>query len=59
MHVIGEGAAQEVQTAKAAIVIIAIGIVVFWRVLLRLLLALIAIVILVVVGTGAFVLLQK
>ncbi|HXW45354.1 MAG TPA: hypothetical protein VEL03_11240 [Streptosporangiaceae bacterium] len=59
MHGIGEGAGQELQHAKAAIVLIAIGIVVFWRVLLRLLLALIAIAIMVTLGAGALVFLQK
>ena len=59
MHAIGEGAGQEFQSAKAAIVLIAIGIVVFWRVLLRLLLALIAIAIVVLVGAGAVVFLQR
>jgi len=59
MHAIGGSAGQELQSAKAAIVLIAIGIVVFWRVLLRLLLALIAIAIVVLVGAGAVLILQK
>ncbi len=59
MHAIGDGAGQELQSAKVLIVLIAIGIVVFWRVLLRLLLALIAIVIVVLVGAGAVLFLQK
>ena len=59
MHGIGEGTGQELQSAKAAIVLIAIGIVAFWRALLRLLLALIAIAIVVLVGAGAVLFLQK
>lgn len=59
MHVIGEGAGQEIHSAKAAIVLIAIMIVAFWRVLLRLLLAVIAIAVVVAVGAGAVVLLQR
>jgi energy-coupling factor transporter transmembrane protein EcfT len=59
MHVIGEGASQEIHSAKTAIVLIAFVIVAFWRVLLRLLLALVAIAVVVLVGAGAIVLLQR
>ena len=49
-----QGTVQEVENARAALVLIAVGIVVFWRVLLRVLLAIIV----VAVGEGALVLLQ-
>ncbi len=48
------GTAQEVENARVILVLIAVGIVVFWRIALRILLAIIA----VAVGTGALVLLQ-
>jgi O-antigen ligase len=53
------GAAQEVESAKAAIVLIAAVLVVFWRLVLRILLAIIAIAIVVLVGSGALVVLQN
>ena len=59
MHVIAEFAGQQIPGANAALVLIAIVIVAFWRVLLRLLLALIAVAIVVLVGTGAITLLHK
>jgi hypothetical protein len=59
MHVIGQGAAQGVEQAKAAIVMVAIAVVAFWRVILRLVLALIAIAIVVLVGAGVVVFLQR
>jgi hypothetical protein len=52
MQVIAEGAVQGAEAAKAAVILAAIGIVVFWRVILRLVLALIAIAVLVAVGLG-------
>src|SRR5215472_13887258 len=59
MHVIAELAGQQVQGANAALVLIAIVIVAFWRVLLRLLAALIAIAFVVLVGAGAIMLLHR
>ena len=53
-----QGTVQEVENARVALVLIAVGIVVFWRVLLRVLLALIAIAVVVTVGAGAILLLQ-
>jgi hypothetical protein len=53
-----QGTVQEVENARAALVLIAVGIVVFWRVLLRVLLAIIAIAVVVTVGAGAILLLQ-
>jgi hypothetical protein len=50
---------QGVEQAKAAIVVGAIALVAFWRFILHLVLALIAIAIIVVIGAGAVVLLQK
>jgi hypothetical protein len=58
MHVIGELAGQQIPGANPALVLIAIVIVAFWRVLLRLLLALIAIAIVVLVGAGVVTLLH-
>jgi hypothetical protein len=55
MQFVAQGAAQHVESARVAIVFIAIGIVVFWRVVLRLVLALIMIAILVAVGSGVLV----
>jgi hypothetical protein len=57
MHAI-HGAAQEVESARAAIVLIAAVLVIFWRLVLRVLLAIIAIAVMVLVGSGAIVLLQ-
>jgi len=53
-----QGTVQEVENARVALVLIAVGIVVFWRVLLRVLLAIIAIAVVVTVGAGAILLLQ-
>jgi hypothetical protein len=58
MHAI-HGAAQEVASARAAIVLIAAVLVIFWRLVLRVLLAIIAIAVMVLVGSGAIVLLQS
>lgn len=58
MHVIGGVIGQQVPGANAALVLIAVVIVAFWRVLLRLLLAFIAIAIVVLVGAGAIMLLH-
>jgi hypothetical protein len=59
MHIIGQAIAPGVESAKTTIVIVAIALVAFWRVILRLVLALIAIAIIVVIGAGAVVLLQR
>jgi hypothetical protein len=58
MHAI-HGAAQEVESARAAIVLIAAVLVIFWRLVLRVLLAIIAIAVMVLVSSGAIVLLQS
>jgi hypothetical protein len=58
MHVIGEFAGQQIPGANVALVFLAIVIVAFWRVLMRLVLALIAIAIVVLVGAGAIMLLH-
>jgi hypothetical protein len=52
MHVITQGGAQGVQSAQVAMMLIAVAIVVFWRALLRLVLALLAIAVLVAIGSG-------
>jgi len=49
-----QGSAQDIESARAVIVVIAVVAAVFWKEILRLLLALIV----VAVGVGAFVLLQ-
>ncbi len=52
MHVIAQGGVQGVQSAQVAMMLIAVAIVAFWRALLRLVLALLAIAILVAIGAG-------
>ena len=52
------GTVQEVENARVALVLIAVGIVVFWRTVLRALLAIIAVAVVAVVAAGALVLLQ-
>jgi hypothetical protein len=52
MHVIAQGGVEGVQSAEVAMLLIAVGIVAFWRVVLRLVVALLAIAILVTIGTG-------
>jgi hypothetical protein len=49
-----QGTAQEMETARAGLILLALAIAIFWRVALRILLA----IMLVVVSAGAFVLLQ-
>ena len=53
-----QGTVQEVENARAALVLIAMGIVVFWRVVVRVLLAIIAVAVTVTVGAGVLVLLH-
>jgi hypothetical protein len=50
-----QGSAQEIENARIALVLITAGIVIFWRVLLRVLLAITA----AALGVGAFVLLHS
>lgn len=52
------GTAQEVENARVALMLVAVGIVVFWRLVVRVLLAIIAVAVVVTVGAGALVLLQ-
>jgi uncharacterized membrane protein YdfJ with MMPL/SSD domain len=54
-----QGTADDIESARAAIVLIAVVLVVFWRAVLRVLLTVIVIVIVVLVGSGALVLLQS
>ncbi len=51
--------AQQTQSAKVAIVVIAGVLVVFWRAALRALLAIVAIALMVLLGFGALVMLQS
>jgi hypothetical protein len=50
-----QGSAQDIESARAVIVVIAVVAAVFWKELIRLLLALVVI----AVGVGAFVLMQS
>ena len=52
MHVIAQGSLGAASAARVVLVFVAIAVVAFWRALLRLVLALIAIAVLVAVGTG-------
>jgi hypothetical protein len=49
---------QDIENAKAAVVLTAIVIAAFWRTVLRMVIAMIAAGVIVMVGVGAFVLLQ-
>ncbi len=53
-----QGAVQEVENARILLGIIAVIVVVFWRAVLRLLLAIIVAALMFAVGTGALVLLH-
>jgi len=53
-----QGTAEELDNAKVALVLVAIVIAVFWRTVLRLVLAVIAAVVVVLLGLGAFALIQ-
>ena len=53
---ITHGTIQEVEHAAAALVLIAVGIVIFWRTVLRVLLAVMAVAVIVTVGAGALLL---
>ena len=53
-----QGTAQEIENVRVALALIAVGLVVFWRVVLRVLLAIIAIAVVITVSTGVIVLLQ-
>jgi hypothetical protein len=52
MHAIAAGGAQAAESAKVIIVLVAVMLVAFWRAIARIVLALIAIAILVTLGTG-------
>jgi hypothetical protein len=58
MHVVSQ-AAQGVEAAKVILVLVAIAVVVFWRAVLRAVLALIAIAILIAVGSGVIELMHR
>lgn len=58
MHA-SQGMAQNFENARAAIMLIALVIVIFWRVALRVLLAIIAVAFVALVGSGAVILLQS
>jgi hypothetical protein len=50
-----QGSAQDIENARAALLLIAVGVAIFWREVLRVLLALVAM----AVCIGAFMLLQN
>jgi hypothetical protein len=52
MHVIAQGPLEAASAARVVLVFLAIVVVAFWRVVLRLVLALIAVAVLIAVGTG-------
>jgi len=52
MHAIAQGPLQAVEAARVVLFFLAVVVVAFWRVILRLVLALIAVAILVAVGSG-------
>jgi hypothetical protein len=52
MHVVAQGPLEAADAVRVVLVFLAIGVVAFWRVLLRLVLALIAVAVLVAVATG-------
>lgn len=52
MHIIAQGPAQAADAVRVVLVFLAFAVVAFWRALLRLVLALIAVAVLVAVGTG-------
>ncbi len=52
MHVVAQGPLEAADAARVVLVFVAIAAVAFWRVLLRLVLALIAVAVLVAVGAG-------
>jgi len=59
MHAIAQGVAPHAESAKVAVIMIAVLAVAFWKALLRLLVALIAIALVVVVGAGVVMLMQR
>lgn len=58
MHAL-QGAAQGVESARAAIALIAAVLVIFWRLVLRAIVMIIVIAVVVLVGSGAIALLQS
>ena len=52
MHVLAQGPLQAVESARAVLLLIAVAVVAFWRVVIRLVLALIAVALLIAVGSG-------
>jgi len=58
MYVVNQSVAHEIQSARMALVLIGIVVVVFWRAVLRILLAIVAIAVVVLVGSGVVILLN-
>ncbi len=59
MHAIAQGYAQQAESAKLAVIMIAVFVVAFWKALLRLLIALVAIAFVLVVTAGVVMLMQR
>jgi len=59
MLAVAQETVRHAETAKTAVIMIAIVVVAFWKVLLRLLVALIAIAFVVLVGAGVVLLAQR
>lgn len=59
MLAVAQETVRQAETAKTAVIMIAIVVVAFWKVLLRLLVALIAIAFVVLVGAGVVLLAQR
>jgi len=58
MHVVAQGPVQIAEGAKMTLLFVAVGIVALWKVLLRLILAMIAVAIVVAVGIGVLTMLH-
>ena len=58
MYVVNQSVVHEIQSARMALVLIGIVVVVFWRAVLRILLAIVAIAVVVLVGSGVVILLN-
>jgi len=58
MYVVNQSVVHEIQSARMALVFIGVVVVVFWRAVLRILLAIVAIAVVVLVGSGVVILLN-
>lgn len=58
MHGVAQGPLQALESARVVLLFIAVAVVAFWRVLLRLVVALIAVALLIAIGSGVVALLN-